>query len=393
MSNVVAGKLANAEMVGRVRKDVLLEWLLPMRSYLETRGVVLPQAASAVHGEDRIEGAVARLDCVKLAEVLRDPTPDMPAELLEALYAFRGLDNEEGMDAIAEEAKQRGLDLGLGDDVTALDVVVCAWTRDRQLVEALHAKQSVRRGRSFRYFSTDADPLPAFAGPTAEQLRQIEEGMNAFYLATRRGPGVRVFAWPDGKRWRFVVRHGKVCRCEEAMANGEPTSVFFRPQHRDVLGYDGERGEIGVNSCNLREQRVLLRMFGRSLFGRPDFFPGRDKYTVAPVVQSGRDCLMCWDVPGIEKVGLTRVEFYCHRDPWDRTVKEADDVFGLVERGQLAWPKSLQDFASATFQVKFRGAKSPRRVTIVPCNRVIYGREEDWPLLERFMAARGFIRN
>ena len=377
MSNVVAGKFADAEMVSRVRPDVLLEWLLPKRGYLEGRGVRL----------------TPQIDCAKLAEVLRDPTPDMPSELFEGLYAFRGLDDEQGMDAIAEECKRRGLDLGLGQDATPLDVVVRAWTRDRQLVEALHAKHSVRRGRSFRYFSTDADPLPAFSGPTADQLRQIEEAMNAFYLASSRGPGVRVFAWPDGNRWRFVVRHGKAPRCEEAMENGQPTNVFFRPQHRDVLGYDGTRGEMGVNSCNLGEQEVLLRTFGRCLFGRPDFFPGKDKVPVFPILKNGRDCLTCADVPGIERVGLTRVEFVCRKGPWKRSVHEAEDVFGLVERGELAWPKSPEDFASATFKVKFRGAKSPRRLTIVPCNRVIYGREEDWPFLERLMMARGFIRN
>ena len=78
--------------------------------------------------------------------------------------------------------------------------------------------------------------------------------------------------------------------------------------------------------------------------------------------------------------------------PWKRSVHEADDVFGLVGWGGVAWRRSLEDFTSAALQVKFLGAKNPRRLTIVPCNRVIYGREEDWPLLERLMAARGFIK-
>ena len=377
MSKVVAGKFADGEMVSRVRPDVLLEWLLPKRPYLEGRGVRL----------------TPQIDCVKLAEVLREPTPDMPADLLEGLHAFRGLDDEQGMDAIAEECKRRGLDLGLGQDATALDVVVRAWTRDREVVEALHLRKSVRRGRSFQYYTTDANPVPEFAGPTAEQLRKIEEGMNAFYLATSRGPGARVFAWPEGNRWRFVVRHGKARRGEEAMENGEPTTVFFRRRHRDVLGYDGARGEMGVNACNPREELVLLRTFGRCLFGRPDFFPGTDKYTVWPIMRDGRGCLACADVPGIEWVKLTRVEFCQREGERHRTVQEGEDIFRLVERGKVKWPDRLEDFASATFQVKFRGAKKPRRLTIVPCNRVIYGREEDWPVLERLMLARGFIKN
>jgi hypothetical protein len=377
MSNVVSGKFANAEMVSRIRADVLLAWLLPRRVYFEGRGVRL----------------VPQVDCAKLAEVLRDPTPDMPLELLEALYAFRGLDSEAGMDALMEEAKRRGLDLGLGPDATPLDVVVRAWSRDRQLVELVRARHAVRRGRSFQYFTTDANPVPEFTGPTADQLRLIEEGLEPFYVATSRGPGARVFAWPDRNRWRFVVQHGRVCKCEEAMDNGQPTSVFFRPRHRDVLVLDPARGEIGVNSCNDAERRVLLRKFGRCLFGRPDFFPGTDKYTVFPILRDGRDCLACGDVPGIEGVKLTRVEFCRREEERHRTVQEGDDIFGLVERGRVKWPERLEDITSATFQVRFRGARRPRRLTIMPCNRVIYGREEDWPLLERLMLARGFIKN
>lgn len=377
MSNVVAGKYANAEMVSRIRADVLLEWLLPRRSYFEGRGVRL----------------VPQIDCAKLAEVLRDPTPDMPVEVLEGLYAFRGLDNEAGMDALAKEARRRGLELGLGPDATALDVVVRAWARDRQFVELVRARHAVGRGRSFQYFSTGAHPLPEFTGPTARQLRLIEEGLEPFYIATSRGPGVRVFAWPDGNAWRFVVQHGKVCKCEEAMDNGQPTSVFFRPRHRDVLVLDPARGDVGVNSCNDTERRVLLRKFGRCLFGRPDFFPGTDKYTVAPILRDGRDCLACGDVPGIDGVSLTRVETCQREGDRHRTVQEADDIFRLVERGRVKLPERLEDITSATFQVRFRGARRPRRLTIVPCNRVIYGREEDWPLLERLMLARGFIKN
>jgi hypothetical protein len=81
MKNVVAGKCADEEMVSRICPDVLLEWLLPKRPYLEGRGVCL----------------TPEVDCGKLAEVLREPTPDMPADLLEGLHAFRGLDNEDGM--------------------------------------------------------------------------------------------------------------------------------------------------------------------------------------------------------------------------------------------------------------------------------------------------------
>jgi hypothetical protein len=192
MPNVVAGQLANAEMVARIRTDVLLEWLWPMREYFEKRGLSLMcgvQSSECGVGGALGESAPPLFDCVKLAEILREPTPDMPVELLEALHVFRALDNEQGMDEIEVESRHRGLELGLDVDATPLDAVVRAWSRDRQLVEWVHARHAVRQRHSFLYFSTDAEPVPTFSGPTGEQLSRMEEALNEFDIAWGRGPG------------------------------------------------------------------------------------------------------------------------------------------------------------------------------------------------------------
>jgi hypothetical protein len=98
-------------------------------------------------------------------------------------------------------------------------------------------------------------------------------------------------------------------------------------------------------------------------------------------------------VPGIERVALTEIELQIEEEPRYRDIRKAADIFKLVESGKLTWPDNVQNIKRATFNVKFWRVSRPRRLTIVPCNRVLYGREEDSPMLERLMRARGFIED
>ncbi|PWU18785.1 MAG: hypothetical protein C5B50_08280 [Verrucomicrobia bacterium] len=415
MPIISPGKFANPDFLIRIRKDLLLAWLDPVRDYLKRRGVALPEPLRC--GEADGECEAAKIDYDKLAQIFLDPTPDMPAELLEALYIFREMDHDAAMDALYEEAARRGKKLGTeqnwyrddagnggakalphpaqrdGSDDSALDTVVRAWLLDRNLVEAVHNRMEMSRPRSFQCFSTFVDPVPRFGGPEAEQLVEMERRLNAFYAAWKRGHGARVFPYRQEPDWVFLIRHAAPCRREGAMEDDEPSTFYYRPLRHDVLRYDTARGEMAVNCCGERERRVLLRIFGSCLFGNPDFFPGTAKYTLAPLSQTGRASLACVDVPGIERVLLTEVEVQFEEEPRHRKIVKAADVFELVECGRMSWPMRIEAIKRATFQVKFWRTPRPRRLTIIPCNRALYSREEDSPLLERFMQARGFIQN
>src|SRR5258705_122034 len=117
---------------------------------------------------------------------------------------------------------------------------------------------------------------------------------------------------------------------------------------------------MALNCCCDRERRVLLRTFGTCLFGRHDFFPGTAKYTLAPLV-GGRECLACADVFGIQEVSLVEVEFHCRPEPWKRITHRADDIFELVDRGELEWPKKVEEITRATFKVRFWRTRRSRR--------------------------------
>jgi hypothetical protein len=418
LSRLSPAKFSTPQTLKEIRRDLLLAWLRPFSGYLQNRGLFLP-ASESNHA----------IDYDKLAGIFMEPSPDMPGDLQESLFLIHGMATRPWMDRILEGLESNELDAGPEDELTPADVAVKAWLLDRGLLQRLHNFHEITLPRSFSYFSTDASPLPEFAGPTREQMARLEERLNAFFVAWRRGRGARLFAYqrldsdmeptaltpafgscgpsieqhaqvPDSsprasssipREWWFLIRHGAPCRREGAMDKGEPTTVFYRPQSHDVLVYDATRGEMRVNCCSARERTVLLRIFGQCLFGRNDFFPGTAKYTLAPLVRRGRDSLACADVPGIEQVRLTEVEFFYENNPWKRVIQKADDIFTLIERSELSWPGHRGQIVRATFKVKFWRAKKPRRLTIVPCNKALYGCDDDSTLLEQWLEAREFV--
>lgn len=372
-----------AEVLRGMRPDLLAQWLSRAGDFFRARGLALPAS-----GDDR---GGAGIDCEALGAILSDPDAGLPWEVQESLHIFRELATPAGMEAIWTEARKEGRTLGLDEWATPLDVVARAWLLDARWVGEISRRLELARLRSFQYYSTDSDPVPVFSGPSPEQMAALEERLNRFYVAWRRGPGVKVMAGREGNKWHFLVRHGAACRREGVMENARPATLLFRPLCYDLLIYNAARGEMAINCCGERERKVLLRHFGACLFGRSNFFPVASRYSLAPLARHGRDCLACGDVPAIERVSLTGVEFLFAGEPWRYEARRAEDIFELIEQNHLKWPEKTEDIRRATFQVKFRRSRRPRSLTIVPCNKVIYGREEDSALLEPWLRKREFV--
>jgi hypothetical protein len=372
----------NPDLLRGLRRDLLLAWLAPARGHLEQRGWVWPRGDEALP---------MRIDYDGLADILLEPRADTPGYLADSLFLISGMANPAGMDVILARAARAGLNLGETATLAPADTAVSTWLKDPGLLEDLHNCRELTRPRAFLYFSTHVRPLPEFPGPQPGQLERLEQRLNSFFVAWKRGKGARVFAYRREHEWWFLVRHGATCGREPALEDGEPTAVFFRPQRHDVLRLDPGRGEIGIHCCAERERRVLLRLFGACLFGRPDFFPGRAKYTLAPLVRRGRACLDCTDTPGVHQVRLTDVEFRFRREPWHRILQSANDLFALIEQDGWQWPEQLEDITRATFAVTLRDARRSRTLTLQPCNKALYSHEGDSALLENWMTRRGFI--
>jgi hypothetical protein len=332
-------------------------------------------------------------DYERLVRVFVEPTPDMPPELVEGLHMIHEMGTAKRYDKMLAELDKNGLRSEPGKRMTPLDAALLLYLRDPVGLQNLHATLEVTRRRKYEYFLTDAYPVPRFDGPTLEQQRELERRLSEFYAAWGRAAAVKVCSFCQQRvlhgspEWLFLVQHTAPLRCEEALQRGVPRPLVFLPWVYSRMKYDTGRGEMGVACSAEHERMVLLKIFGRVLFGRGNYFPFKGKYDLLPIVRDGRAVTACRDIPGIEHVAMTGVEFH-DRDAERRSIHHAPDIFSLVERQELQWPEKIEHIASATFAVKLWRQKRARKVTIMPSNRALYSRDEESPILELWFEAR-----
>lgn len=378
MPNLNPRRFAQADTLKRIKRMCLLKWLQPYATHLTTRGIELPATEST------------DVDYEKLAAVFIDPDEDMPVPLAESVFMIDEMANPEGMDAILDGAEAAGVTLDIGEDPDPADVAVQAWLEKPELFGQLYSEHQLNRPKSFMYFMVNRDDAPPFSPPTPEQLRALEARLEGWYVKKKRGPGCKVLMYPKGDECWFLVRHGQPCKREGAMQDGQATSVFYRPQKHDVLVYNSALGELRINCCGVRERNEFREAFGVHLFGDDRIFSGDAKYTLAPIVNDGENCLTCADIPGFDSVTLKEVEFFYRGKPSQRVIRKSEDIFALVKAGYFKWPE-VDVLTRVVFEVAFTGAKKTRRVTIAGANRAMYGRDDDSVLVEQWLKARKFI--
>lgn len=378
MPSLNTKRFTEPDILGKIRPQSLVTWLTPAKDYLAARGVMLPPADSG--------GAV---DLEKLATVLADPTPEMPKDLVESLHLVKNMATDEAMEEILDAQVPRKFKLDVGESPTPADVAVQTFLINPALLEELHNEHQLSRPRSFEYFVSDAAPPQPFKPPGKEEIEALEARLDVWYAKKKRGRGCKVMPFPrDGECW-FLVRHGLPCKRESSMVEGEPSSIFYRPQKHDVLVYDATQGELRMNCCGKREQEEFRKAFGFHLFGKEEFFPGTGKFRLKPLL-SGRGCLACGDIEGMESVTLKEVQFLFGGKPWQRVTRASDDIYALIEKEKLNWPRE-ECIKRATFEIKFSGPQKPRRVTVIPSNKAQYGNDDDSVLVELWLKARKFI--
>jgi hypothetical protein len=115
------------------------------------------------------------------------------------------------------------------------------------------------------------------------------------------------------------------------------------------------------------------------------------EYTLAPLVQDGRNCLACGDVEGMGWVILEWVEVYHGGSPWQRITRESDDIFALLENDILKWPP-LDRITAARFRLRLKADQRARRLTVRPA----IGRKgkSNGPglVMEEWLTKRNFVK-
>jgi len=216
--------------------------------------------------------------------------------------------------------------------------------------------------------------VPPFAGPTDKQLAGLEGPVKRILRSL--APGKRPpasFAYrqplplfsldprpskPLTSEWWFLVRHGMTCR--RGACHGEwPAGDCLLTGRNGMTFWSMTRR---VENCALtlaakRERDVFFFARLESIFfGRPDFFPGTAKYTLAPLVRRGPR------LPGLRRraryrggVHLKEVEFFHQPMPHGNASRAKPTISLNWSNGaEVQWPARVEQItAGATFEVKF----------------------------------------
>lgn len=180
---------------------------------------------------------------------------------------------------------------------------------------------------------------------------------------------------------------------EGKMESGKSKSIFYRPEFHDVLIYDRINNELALfNKSGAKKERMMyLDLFSQHLFGQAEYFPGAEKYTLQPLIDSGVDALTCADVPHLEEVKLVEIQRQFHGPFNDKHTQRSNDIFASLETGNRDFP-TFGTLVSASFSVKFENAKRPRIVKIRTPNVANFDRKEDSHLIELWLHKRGFVK-
>lgn len=166
--------------------------------------------------------------------------------------------------------------------------------------------------------------------------------------------------------------------------------MFYRPEIHDVLVYDRIVNELAVHTGTKRERELYLAAFGKHLFDDAEYFPDDQKYTLDPLKSGDPNCLASGDIDGIETVKLTELHRFWGGPLGDIEIRKSKDyIASLTARGQSIPQKA--NLTLASFAVKFDNAKNARSVKIRPPNVSTLTRDDDSQLVEKWLAARGFI--
>jgi hypothetical protein len=363
----------------RIRPEFLYQWLEPAREYLAGRDFSFPPP-----------GSRCPVDYERLAGIFMEPDTAMPQYLMHSAALIYEMSTELAMNDLLDGTRHLGLTLEVGDDPDPVDVAVQVWLHKPAVLEEMHQMHQLDKPRGFTHFVTGRSPLPAFDGPTETQKQELEAELADWFSKAKRGRHARVWMYRRPGEYWFLVRHGLASKRQEVVSGTGSETLLFRPGEYDVLVYNRKTGELRVHGCNPKEVEMLRCKFGKHLFGDEDFFPGGARFTLAPLVDKGRACLACRDIPGIEHVTLVEVQTLTGGQGYLRQTHNAEDLFTIIEHERVSLPEA-DCLVRASFLVRFSDSKKRRTVKIMGSNKLSVVRDGDTALIEKLLDARGFI--
>lgn len=382
MATFNLSRFSRPEMLRKIDRNHLLLFLQPYGEYFSTRGLNLPPPESS-NG----------LDYKALSLALANPDPSANPDLFDALFLVHELSTSDGFDSVQEALQDQEFDEQIPSDLSPADLAVRVYLLNPDILDRVHARQELRRPRSYVYFQSHSQTNGGIDFPGDNKIATIEEALNRGLDRKRRGKTAKVIPFNGDDNMWFLIRRGAVLNRQGIIkSDGESDSLYYRPERYDTVAYNQGKNEISMNVRNSSKWLLELYrgVFGHELFGDMNYFKGNNKFTLEPLRQDGKACLECGDVDGIDKVTLTEYTILYDPNFNESVTRRADDIFGLLDARKRQFPNGGH-LVRAKFKVKFTGAKYPRSVTINKGNRAGFKIDDDSLVLEQWLTNRGFI--
>jgi hypothetical protein len=134
-------RFSKPEMLRKIDRNHLISFLQPHAKYFSTRGVDLP-SPDAANG----------LDYDALSMALANPDPSTNPELFDALFLVHELSTPEAFDAVQEAIQGHEFEGKIPSELNPADLAIRVYLLDADILDRVHARQELRRSRSFVYF-------------------------------------------------------------------------------------------------------------------------------------------------------------------------------------------------------------------------------------------------
>lgn len=329
----------------------------------------------------------------RVAQIAMRPE-GLPDNLVEAAHAIEAMANEEGQERLERAVAEGELHHLLDGDNSPADLAMKVWLADPVLLAEKCNELRLARLTGFDYFGSKApvDRSGSFAAPDAATMERLTRDLEEAFQKRNRGQQtVQVSVHAMDGEWWFIVVHGDSFARVPTIDAGRVVVRHFRPAKDDVVVYNPERDELRLHAGTKWERDLYRTCVGTRLFGDDAYFSERKNYSLETLVSTGADALDVSDIAGFVRVVLREYEVAWHGQFNDGEVRKSDDIFASAEaRGRMALPIGGR-ITRAVFDVYFEGAKKPRKVQIRPPNVLKLSRRCDAALVERWLAARGFL--
>ena len=347
---------------------------------LEKYGPQLQSAGIVVEEPEKDEEYYRRL-----AAVFMRPE-GIPKVLHEALYYIKGLDNDSGLNRIAWAVKEKLLSVDMEANTSIADKVLQAWLQNADLIKKLHIDIGLDASKSFVHFKPIRQPVPPMKS-IKDAKAGFEKDQADVFRAHGRGGFCEIEQHFRNKEYVFVIRHGNPYRRDTEYKNNTTEPLYYWPGVQDLMVYNPSTFTLRMNAQISWHKRSYARNFGQYFFDDPDLFAERNVFTLMPIIERGRQILN-GTLYGIEEIAMVELQSLVDEELNDVRIRRSKDVFTSYER-EDGLPQN-EDLTSASFRIRFVGAKSFRTV-MVSGSKARYTQDRNGRHVTDWLQDNGFV--